>query len=171
MINYAVWFQGRDLDCKIQEYKEAGKTFSDGQVIEWFIQLLLGVDYMHERYVLCCWGTGLFKTVMSVWNEILGGRTERKQDQKVNDYSSTSIIYFFLTKLLNDYIRRFTWKAFFSCCSRNQVGLEYKTENYIKHISDIWSYPVNYKWFPDTFSMLWIYYTCISLSYKYPRML
>uniref|UniRef100_G1PNU7 Serine/threonine-protein kinase Nek11 n=1 Tax=Myotis lucifugus TaxID=59463 RepID=G1PNU7_MYOLU len=40
--------EGRDLDCKIQEYKEAGKTFSDGQVIEWFIQLLLGVDYMHE---------------------------------------------------------------------------------------------------------------------------
>ncbi|XP_070289492.1 serine/threonine-protein kinase Nek11 isoform X2 [Myotis yumanensis] len=44
--------EGRDLDCKIQEYKEAGKTFSDGQVIEWFIQLLLGVDYMHERRIL-----------------------------------------------------------------------------------------------------------------------
>ena len=51
MINYAILFQGRDLDCKIQEYKEAGKSFSEGQIIEWFIQLLLGVDYMHERYV------------------------------------------------------------------------------------------------------------------------
>ncbi|XP_066101219.1 serine/threonine-protein kinase Nek11 isoform X3 [Saccopteryx bilineata] len=44
--------EGRDLDCKIKEYKEAGKTFSEGQIIEWFIQLLLGVDYMHERRIL-----------------------------------------------------------------------------------------------------------------------
>nr|XP_019818178.1 PREDICTED: serine/threonine-protein kinase Nek11 isoform X5 [Bos indicus]XP_019818188.1 PREDICTED: serine/threonine-protein kinase Nek11 isoform X5 [Bos indicus] len=43
---------GRDLDCKIQEYKEAGKTFPESQIIEWFIQLLLGVDYMHERKIL-----------------------------------------------------------------------------------------------------------------------
>ncbi|XP_056656223.1 serine/threonine-protein kinase Nek11 isoform X3 [Monodelphis domestica] len=42
--------EGRDLDCKIQEYKEAGNTFPESQIIEWFIQLLLGVDYMHERY-------------------------------------------------------------------------------------------------------------------------
>ncbi|XP_045647708.1 serine/threonine-protein kinase Nek11 isoform X5 [Ursus americanus] len=52
--------EGRDLDCKIQEYKEAGKTFPESQIIEWFIQLLLGVDYMHERslacilYEMCC---------------------------------------------------------------------------------------------------------------------
>ncbi|XP_025738071.1 serine/threonine-protein kinase Nek11 isoform X2 [Callorhinus ursinus] len=44
--------EGRDLDCKIQEYKEAGKSFLEGQIIEWFIQLLLGVDYMHERRIL-----------------------------------------------------------------------------------------------------------------------
>ncbi|XP_060036255.1 serine/threonine-protein kinase Nek11 [Erinaceus europaeus] len=44
--------EGRDLDYKIQEYKEAGKTFSENQIIEWFIQLLLGVDYMHERRIL-----------------------------------------------------------------------------------------------------------------------
>ncbi|XP_072827268.1 serine/threonine-protein kinase Nek11 isoform X6 [Vicugna pacos] len=44
--------EGRDLDCKIQEYKEAGKTFPETQVTEWFIQLLLGVDYMHERRIL-----------------------------------------------------------------------------------------------------------------------
>ncbi|XP_031518722.1 serine/threonine-protein kinase Nek11 isoform X7 [Papio anubis] len=44
--------QGRDLDYKIQEYKEAGKIFPDNQIIEWFIQLLLGVDYMHERRIL-----------------------------------------------------------------------------------------------------------------------
>ncbi|KAM8758470.1 LOW QUALITY PROTEIN: serine/threonine-protein kinase Nek11 [Rhynchonycteris naso] len=44
--------EGRDLDCKIKEYKQAGKTFSEGQIIEWFIQLLLRVDYMHERRIL-----------------------------------------------------------------------------------------------------------------------
>ncbi|XP_051818682.1 serine/threonine-protein kinase Nek11 isoform X2 [Antechinus flavipes] len=44
--------EGRDLDYKIQEYKEAGNTFPENQIIEWFIQLLLGVDYMHERRVL-----------------------------------------------------------------------------------------------------------------------
>ncbi|XP_040336111.1 serine/threonine-protein kinase Nek11 isoform X1 [Herpailurus yagouaroundi] len=44
--------EGRDLDCKIQEYKEAGKSFPESQIIEWFIQLLLGVDYMHERKIL-----------------------------------------------------------------------------------------------------------------------
>ncbi|XP_036617841.1 serine/threonine-protein kinase Nek11 [Trichosurus vulpecula] len=44
--------EGRDLDCKIQEYKEAGNTFPENQIMEWFIQLLLGVDYMHERRIL-----------------------------------------------------------------------------------------------------------------------
>ncbi|XP_015441271.1 serine/threonine-protein kinase Nek11 isoform X3 [Pteropus alecto] len=44
--------EGRDLDYKIQEYKEAGRTFPEDQIIEWFVQLLLGVDYMHERRIL-----------------------------------------------------------------------------------------------------------------------
>ncbi|KAM5291859.1 serine/threonine-protein kinase Nek11 [Ctenodactylus gundi] len=44
--------EGRDLDYKIQEYKEAGKVFPENQIIEWFIQLLLGVDYMHERRII-----------------------------------------------------------------------------------------------------------------------
>uniref|UniRef100_A0A8D0BTY7 Serine/threonine-protein kinase Nek11 n=1 Tax=Salvator merianae TaxID=96440 RepID=A0A8D0BTY7_SALMN len=44
--------EGQDLDFKIQEYKEAGKVFAESQIIEWFIQLLLGVSYMHERRVL-----------------------------------------------------------------------------------------------------------------------
>ncbi|NWW43483.1 NEK11 kinase, partial [Pedionomus torquatus] len=45
-------FQGGDLDFKIQEYKEARKIFSQRQIIDWFIQLLLGVNYMHERQIL-----------------------------------------------------------------------------------------------------------------------
>ncbi|NWR18483.1 NEK11 kinase, partial [Emberiza fucata] len=45
-------FQGGDLDCKIQEYRDSGKMFTQSQVIDWFIQLLLGVNYMHERRIL-----------------------------------------------------------------------------------------------------------------------
>ncbi|NWX41231.1 NEK11 kinase, partial [Steatornis caripensis] len=44
--------EGGDLDFKIQEYKESGKIFSQRQIIDWFIQLLLGVNYMHERRIL-----------------------------------------------------------------------------------------------------------------------
>ncbi|XP_042333279.1 serine/threonine-protein kinase Nek11 isoform X2 [Sceloporus undulatus] len=44
--------EGRDLDFKIQEYKEAGQIFPESQVAEWFIQLLLGVSYMHDRRIL-----------------------------------------------------------------------------------------------------------------------
>ncbi|XP_032533739.1 serine/threonine-protein kinase Nek11 isoform X3 [Chiroxiphia lanceolata] len=44
--------QGGDLDFKIQEYKDSGKIFTQSQVVEWFIQLLLGVNYMHERWIL-----------------------------------------------------------------------------------------------------------------------
>ncbi|XP_039921682.1 serine/threonine-protein kinase Nek11 isoform X2 [Hirundo rustica] len=44
--------EGGDLDFKIQEYKDSGKTFAQSQVIDWFIQLLLGVNYMHERRIL-----------------------------------------------------------------------------------------------------------------------
>lgn len=62
---HTVLFQGRDLDCKIQEYKEVGKTFPESQIIEWFIQLLLGVDYMHERYVHLLLRHRVFFTVMS----------------------------------------------------------------------------------------------------------
>ncbi|NXF36323.1 NEK11 kinase, partial [Nyctibius bracteatus] len=44
--------EGGDLDWKIQEYKESGKIFTQRQIIDWFIQLLLGVNYMHERWIL-----------------------------------------------------------------------------------------------------------------------
>ncbi|XP_069716108.1 serine/threonine-protein kinase Nek11 [Phaenicophaeus curvirostris] len=44
--------EGGDLDFKIQEYKESGKTFTQRQIIDWFVQLLLGVNYMHERRIL-----------------------------------------------------------------------------------------------------------------------
>uniref|UniRef100_A0A8C6Y2A0 Serine/threonine-protein kinase Nek11 n=1 Tax=Naja naja TaxID=35670 RepID=A0A8C6Y2A0_NAJNA len=44
--------EGQDLDFKIQEYKRSGKGFPESQIVEWFIQLLLGVNYLHERRIL-----------------------------------------------------------------------------------------------------------------------
>ncbi|XP_066440723.1 serine/threonine-protein kinase Nek11 [Eleutherodactylus coqui] len=44
--------EGSDLDCKIQEIKNSGEIVPEEQVTEWFIQLLLGVHYMHERRIL-----------------------------------------------------------------------------------------------------------------------
>ncbi|NWY70121.1 NEK11 kinase, partial [Erithacus rubecula] len=44
--------EGGDLDFKIQEYKDSGRMFTQSQVIDWFIQLLLGVNYMHDRRIL-----------------------------------------------------------------------------------------------------------------------
>ncbi|NWX07520.1 NEK11 kinase, partial [Caloenas nicobarica] len=44
--------EGGDLDFKIQEYKESGRIFTQRQIVDWFMQLLLGVNYMHERQIL-----------------------------------------------------------------------------------------------------------------------
>ncbi|XP_073425527.1 serine/threonine-protein kinase Nek11 isoform X2 [Dendrobates tinctorius] len=44
--------EGSDLDCKIKEIKNNGEIISEDQVTEWFLQLLLGVHYMHERRIL-----------------------------------------------------------------------------------------------------------------------
>ncbi|KAM4029217.1 serine/threonine-protein kinase Nek11 [Anomaloglossus baeobatrachus] len=44
--------EGSDLDCKIKEIKNNDEVISEDQVTEWFIQLLLGVHYMHERRIL-----------------------------------------------------------------------------------------------------------------------
>ncbi|XP_040289855.1 serine/threonine-protein kinase Nek11 [Bufo bufo] len=44
--------EGSDLDCKIQEIKNSGEVIPEDEVTEWFIQLILGVHYMHERRIL-----------------------------------------------------------------------------------------------------------------------
>ncbi|XP_075693245.1 serine/threonine-protein kinase Nek11-like [Rhinoderma darwinii] len=44
--------EGGDLHCYIQQQKNKGENFTEGHVMEWFIQLLLGVNYLHERLVL-----------------------------------------------------------------------------------------------------------------------
>ncbi|KAG7469843.1 hypothetical protein MATL_G00133100 [Megalops atlanticus] len=44
--------EDRDLDCKIEQLRQAKRTLPEPQVIEWFIQLLLGVHYMHQRRIL-----------------------------------------------------------------------------------------------------------------------
>ncbi|NP_001072436.1 serine/threonine-protein kinase Nek11 [Xenopus tropicalis] len=44
--------EGRDLDFKVRECKKNEEKIAENQVVEWFIQLLLGVNYMHVRRIL-----------------------------------------------------------------------------------------------------------------------
>uniref|UniRef100_A0A4W6DTC6 non-specific serine/threonine protein kinase n=1 Tax=Lates calcarifer TaxID=8187 RepID=A0A4W6DTC6_LATCA len=44
--------QDRDLDCKLEEVRRAGRSLPEIQVIDWFVQLLLGLHYMHDRRIL-----------------------------------------------------------------------------------------------------------------------
>lgn len=42
--------QDRDLDCKLEEVREAGQNLPETQITDWLIQLLLGLHYMHDRF-------------------------------------------------------------------------------------------------------------------------
>ncbi|KAM6968121.1 serine/threonine-protein kinase Nek11 [Aplochiton taeniatus] len=44
--------QDKDLDCKLEEQREAGRRLPETQVSDWLIQLLLGLHYMHSRRIL-----------------------------------------------------------------------------------------------------------------------
>ncbi|XP_039973247.1 serine/threonine-protein kinase Nek11 isoform X2 [Xiphias gladius] len=44
--------QDRDLDCKLEEVRRAGRSLPEIQVIDWLVQLLLGLHYMHDRRIL-----------------------------------------------------------------------------------------------------------------------
>ncbi|XP_033181470.1 serine/threonine-protein kinase Nek11 [Mastacembelus armatus] len=44
--------QDRDLDCKLEEVRRAGRSLPEIQVIDWLIQLLLALHYMHDRRIL-----------------------------------------------------------------------------------------------------------------------
>eukprot|EP00079_Xenopus_tropicalis_P009541 XP_002933706.2 PREDICTED: serine/threonine-protein kinase Nek11-like [Xenopus tropicalis] len=44
--------EGGDLQNRIQKQREKSQLFPEEHVIEWFIQLLLGVNYLHERLIL-----------------------------------------------------------------------------------------------------------------------
>ncbi|XP_065064442.1 serine/threonine-protein kinase Nek11-like [Rhopilema esculentum] len=41
-----------DLDIKINERRKMAKLFDESRIVTWFIQLLLAVQYMHERRIL-----------------------------------------------------------------------------------------------------------------------
>ena len=43
--------QGGDLDGKVAEHKKKKTRIPEAQVVEWIIQLLLAVQYMHDRWV------------------------------------------------------------------------------------------------------------------------
>ncbi|XP_078107865.1 serine/threonine-protein kinase Nek11 [Sander vitreus] len=44
--------QDRDLDCKLEEVRRAGRSLPETQVVDWLVQLLLGLHYMHARRIL-----------------------------------------------------------------------------------------------------------------------
>ncbi|KAM3920313.1 serine/threonine-protein kinase Nek11-like [Leptodactylus fuscus] len=44
--------EGGDLHGYIQQQKDKSENFTEEHVMEWFIQLLLGVNYLHERLVM-----------------------------------------------------------------------------------------------------------------------
>ncbi|XP_070692000.1 serine/threonine-protein kinase Nek11 [Pempheris klunzingeri] len=44
--------QDRDLDCKLEEVRRSGRSLPEPQVIDWLVQLLLGLHYMHDRRIL-----------------------------------------------------------------------------------------------------------------------
>ncbi|KAK0156035.1 Serine/threonine-protein kinase Nek11 [Merluccius polli] len=44
--------QDKDLDYKLGEVRESGRSLSESQVVDWLVQLLLGVHYMHDRRIL-----------------------------------------------------------------------------------------------------------------------
>ncbi|KAH9505755.1 Serine/threonine-protein kinase Nek11 [Bulinus truncatus] len=44
--------EGGDLDHKIEEFKKQGKSFDEKTILNWTIQLVLAVQYMHSRRVL-----------------------------------------------------------------------------------------------------------------------
>jgi len=41
--------QGGDLDQRITECQESGSTFTEAQITEWIIEILLALQYMHNR--------------------------------------------------------------------------------------------------------------------------
>ena len=44
--------KGGDLDEKIRQWREAGRTFEESLILDWFIQLTTAVRYIHERRIL-----------------------------------------------------------------------------------------------------------------------
>jgi len=45
-----VMLQAGDLGDKIDEYKKSEKKFSEVQIVDWTLQLLLALQYIHGRY-------------------------------------------------------------------------------------------------------------------------
>ncbi|XP_027025946.2 serine/threonine-protein kinase Nek11 isoform X3 [Tachysurus fulvidraco] len=41
-----------DLECTLERLRVSGEALCESQIREWLVQMLLGVDYMHERRIL-----------------------------------------------------------------------------------------------------------------------
>ncbi|KAK3541232.1 hypothetical protein QTP86_016835, partial [Hemibagrus guttatus] len=44
--------QDGDLECTLERLRASGEAVCESQVSEWLVQLLLGLDYMHQRRIL-----------------------------------------------------------------------------------------------------------------------
>ena len=49
---YTTCTQGGDLDQKINQWRESGRSFEETLITDWFIQLTAAVMYIHERRIL-----------------------------------------------------------------------------------------------------------------------
>ena len=43
---------GGDLEQQVKLAKKRGRSFSEGQIIDWFLQILSGLHYVHRRRIL-----------------------------------------------------------------------------------------------------------------------
>ncbi|XP_045573716.1 serine/threonine-protein kinase Nek11-like [Salmo salar] len=50
--SFGTVYLDRDLDCHLEEVREAGQSLPETQVTDWLIQLLLGLHYMHNMRIL-----------------------------------------------------------------------------------------------------------------------
>ena len=52
IVSFFLIIQGGDLDAKINELAKTKKHLEEKIILDWFVQLVLAVHYMHTRRVL-----------------------------------------------------------------------------------------------------------------------
>ena len=71
-IFHGYFYQDGDLDMKINERRKSQRLFDEPRIMVWFIQLLLAVQYMHERCVSFSLRTSFkFHLVLHISDELL----------------------------------------------------------------------------------------------------
>jgi len=52
LASFFFFLQGGDLDVQLHSWKKNGKIVDKSLVLTWFVQLVLAVQYIHQRRVL-----------------------------------------------------------------------------------------------------------------------